>query len=393
MFDLLLKNGTVIDPAQGVSRPADVGFSGGRVAAVEPGLDGPSARVVDCSGRIVVPGLVDLHTHTFPEASHYGLIPDPFCLDRGVTTAIDAGSAGADTFERTALPVIAASKTRIRALLHISRIGMTSPPLMKEGQPNGELADLANADVDAAVAMGKRHRDVIVGVKVRLTAPFMRPETGIEPLRRASAAAERLELPLMVHPQSARCDSIDDILALLRPGDIVTHSFHRAPCGVLDDGGRVRGAVWRAAERGVLFDVGHGQASLDFDVFEKALADGFRPLTISSDGHAHSVPAPAGDLVATLSKCMVFGFGIAELIEKATVAPARAVRLGDGIGSLAVGGIGDATVLEVERGTFVVNDSFGETRTGSERLVARLAVRAGEAVAIKPLAGLPGGTA
>lgn len=385
MSDLLLVGGTVVDPSQGRHEAADVAFSNGRVEAVGPGLPRAGARIVDCKGLIVTPGLIDLHIHAFPAASHYGKLPDSFCLARGVTTAIDTGSAGADTFDETALPVIAASRTRLRALLHISRIGMTSPPNMREGQGNGELRDLAFADVDAAVATARRHPDVIVGMKIRMTAPMMAAEHGIAPLYRAVEAAERLGLPLMVHPQGARCGSLDDILAALRPGDIVTHCFHGESCGVLDESGAVRAQARAAAARGVLFDVGHGMGSLDFDVAERALADGFEPFSISSDCHAHSVPEPAGDLVRTLSKFLAFGMPLDAVIEKATIAPARAVRLGEGIGTLVPGGAGDATVLELEEGRFTFRDAAGKTREGAQRLVPRLVVRAGETIEAKPL--------
>ena len=385
MFDLVLTHGTIVDPSRGRHEQTDVAFAKGRVAAIGPNLAAQAAKTVDCTGMLVTPGLVDLHIHAFPKASHYGKLPDSFCLNRGVTTAIDTGSAGADTFEATAPKIVAESKTRIRELLHISRIGMTSPPNMQEGQPNGELEKLEYADVDAAVAMAEKHPDIIVGIKIRMTAPMMAAENGIQPLFRAAEAAKRLGLPLMVHPQGARCDTLDDILAALRPGDIVTHCFHGSTCGVLDDSGKIRKAVWDAAERGILFDVGHGMASLDFDVAEKALAEGFAPHSISSDCHAHSVPEPAGDLVRTMSKFLAFGMSIEEVIAKATAAPARAVKLGDGIGSLIEDGVGDATVIEVEKGSFEFHDAMGKTRNGSELIVPRYTVRDGELYEAQPL--------
>lgn len=220
-YDLLIKGGMLVDPAQGLSGERDVGFAAGRVAAVGVCLDKDDAReVIDAAGCVVTPGLIDLHVHVFPGVSHYGIEPDPTCLARGATTVVDAGSAGADTFPGFRKYVIDVSETRILAQMNVSSQGMLTEEI-------GEFEIPEYADVDKACRMIERHRDVVLGVKVRLTRNTIVSErSGMLPLHRAREAADAAGLPIMVHPQDAWCESIDDILGVMRDGDILTHCFH-----------------------------------------------------------------------------------------------------------------------------------------------------------------------
>src|SRR5262249_30688465 len=276
-YDLLLAGGTLVDPAQGAGVATNVAFAAGNVAAVGPHLSAADAKdTVDCSGRIVAPGMIDLHVHVFWGVSHYGIEPDPHCVAKGVTTAVDAGSAGADTFPGFRKYVIDVSATRLFAQLNISSQGMLTREI-------GELDDLQYASVPKAIAMIERHRDVILGVKVRLTRnSIVSRESGIRPLYLAREAADAVRLPIMVHPQEAWCDSLDDILAVMRDGDILTHCFHGLSHGILDTAGKVRRSVHEAMARGVIFDVGHGRGSFSWQVAEAALRQGVLPQTISS---------------------------------------------------------------------------------------------------------------
>jgi dihydroorotase len=372
-YDLLLKGGTLIDPAQGIHAARDVAFYDGKVAAVGDSLSGDTAQtVVDCTGRIVAPGMIDLHVHVFWGASHLGIEADPHCIARGVTTAVDAGSAGADNFPGFRKYVIDVSATRLFAQLNISAQGMLDPEV-------GELDDLRFASVPRAVAMIEQHRDVILGVKVRLTRDSIVSErAGLRPLHLAREAADAAGLSIMVHPQAAWCDSIDDILAVMRKDDILTHCFHDATCGIFDEQGGIRDSVRDAMTRGVIFDVGHGAGSFSWEIAERALAQGMLPQTISSDLHHYNVNGPVYDLATTLGKFLYLGLSLDEALRRVTVTPAAAIHLADQIGSLNVGAWGDAVVFDLENGEFPLVDSRGQVRTGRQKLTPRTVIRAGK---------------
>ena len=372
-YDLLLAGGTLVDPAQGARAATNVAFAAGNVAAVGPHLSAADAKdTVDCSGRIVAPGMIDLHVHVFWGVSHYGIEPDPHCVAKGVTTAVDAGSAGADTFPGFRKYVIDVSATRLFAQLNISSQGMLTKEI-------GELDDLRHASVPKAIAMIERHRDVILGVKVRLTRnSIVSRESGIRPLYLAREAADAVRLPIMVHPQDAWCDSLDDILAVMRGGDILTHCFHGDSHGILDGDGKVRRSVREAIERGVIFDVGHGRGSFSWEVAERALEQGIGPTTISSDLHVYNVAGPVYDLATTVSKFLHLGLSLEGALHKVTATPARVLGMSDQIGTLRVGAWGDAVVFDLQQGQFELHDARGETRVGRQRLVPAAVVHGGK---------------
>jgi dihydroorotase len=371
-YDLVLAGGTLIDPAQRTRARTSIAFAAGEVAAVGPDIRGAdAAETVECTGLIVAPGMIDLHVHVFSGVSHYGIDPDPHCVAKGVTTAVDAGSAGADTFPGFRKYVIDVAATRLYARLNISSQGMLSAAV-------GELEDLRYASVPKAVAMIEDHRDVILGVKVRLTRnQIVSREAGMRPLYLAREAADAVRLPIMVHPQEAWCESLDDILAVMRGGDILTHCFHGLSHGILDAGGKVRRSVHEAMERGVVFDVGHGRGSFSWQVAERGMRQGVQPQTISSDLHAYNVNGPAFDLATTVSKFLHLGLPLEEALGKVTATPAAALGMADRIGTLRAGAWGDAVVLELREGRFDLEDSHGEVRAGRHRLVPRTVVRAG----------------
>jgi dihydroorotase len=315
--------------------------------------------------------MIDLHVHVFWGVSHLGIEPDPHCVAKGVTTAVDAGSAGADTFPGFRRYVIDVSATRLFAQLNISSQGMIS-------RETGELDDIKWASVSKAIATIERHRDVILGVKVRLTRHSLVGETaGIRPLHLARDAADAAGLPIMVHPQGAWCDSLDDILAVMRERDILTHCYHGSSHGILNPDGTVRGSVRSALERGVIFDVGHGAGSFSWDVAEQAISQGVEPQTISSDLHLYNVNGPVYDLATTAGKFLHLGLSLDEVLCKVTATPARVIRMSDRIGTLAVGAWGDAVVLEEQEGDFKLWDTRGQVRIGRRRLVPVMVVRAG----------------
>jgi dihydroorotase len=372
--ELAVVGGRVLDPVAGIDEVATVAFAGGRIVSIGP--ETVARSTIDATGLLVVPGLVDVHVHVYPGVSHYGLEPDPHCLARGVTTAADTGSAGAQTFADFRRHVIDRAKTRVLAFLNIADQGMISPLV-------GELEDLRWASPDRAVACAEEHRDVVVGVKVRLG----RPVVGADPepaLRAAREAADRLELPLMVHVADMP-RPIGWLLARLGEGDIVTHCFHGRPEGSLVGGSlRVDPAVGAARARGVLFDVGHGAGSFAFPVARAALEQGFPPDTISSDLHAYDVDGPVYDQATTISKLLHLGVPLTDVVAATTSAPAAALRRSGELGSLAPGRVADVTVLELVSGVRELVDAEGGRETAATWLEPRWVVRAGFAEKLDP---------
>ena len=368
-YDLLLKGGRVIDPSQSFNSLADVAIIGGRIAAITPNIDAADAeRTVPVAGQIVTPGLVDLHTHGFDGVSHWGLNLDQHCLARGVTTAIDAGTSGSDSFDGFRRLVIERSRTRVLAFLNISRVGLI-------GQP-GELVDLRMIDVPSALRVAKAHADVIVGIKVRCSEQYSGPND-IEAVRAARSVADQIGKPLMIHVGNPH-SPMEKILELARPRDIVTHAFRRAGGGgVIGPDGHVSNYIRRASERGILFDVGHGGGSFSFAAAEAALKENFPPATISSDIHAYSALGPVFDLATTMTKFLHLGLTLEKIVELTTVAPARAIdKLGE-MASLKTGSTADVAVFDLVQGDFTLVDSQGETRKTKQKLVPVLALRQG----------------
>ena len=375
--DLVVAGGHVLCPATGIDGVADVGIDDGQIAAVGAGLAGRER--VDAAGLLVVPGLIDLHVHVYDGVSHYGIDADTYLLRRGTTTGVDVGSAGAQTFPGLRRMVVEQAQTRIYAYLHIAVEGMISRLV-------GELEDLRWASVEQCVRVADANRDVIAGVKLRagyqMVGPDPRPALGL-----ALEAADALGLPLMVHVIDMGMP-LPELLARMRPGDVVTHCFHGNDGGLLDEQGQVWPEAFAARERGILFDVGHGSGSFTWRVARAALAQGFPPDTISSDMHAHNCAGPVYDLPRTLSKLLHLGMPLTDVIAAATtrVAAHLAHVAPRGLGTLAPGAPADLSLLERQRGRFELTDgehrvSAGVTEVADERLVARTVVRAGAVVA------------
>jgi len=372
MHDLLISGATLIDPARGINAPRDVAFASGTVAAVADSIPASEARqAIDAAGCLLTPGMIDLHVHVFPGVSCLGVAPDPNCLARGATTVVDAGSSGSDTFPGFRRFVIEVSDTRIFATLNISTQGMLSSHV-------GELEMLEYADVDACCQMIDANRDLILGVKVRLTRDaVVSQRCGLEPLHRARAAADAAGLPIMVHPNMAWADSLDDVLAVMKKGDLLTHTYHDSDTGILDEEGRVRPAVLEAVERGVLLDVGHGAGSFEWHVVEAAFEQGLLPHTISSDLHTGNIAGPVHDLANVVSKFLHLGLSLDEAFSRVTSVPAEVIHQAGQLGTLAPGAVGDAVVFELREGQFDFRDAPGETRTGSRKLEPVTVVKGG----------------
>ena len=366
---LLLQGGEVLDPGAGLAGALDVRLRDGRVAEVGPALAPDGDRVERVAGRLVVPGLIDLHAHCFIGAADFGPRTDEVMARTGVTTMVDGGSAGAALFEGMRRLVIERARTRILAFLHISAIGLAWMRV-------GEVHHLAYADVDAAVGAARDHADLVVGIKVRQEAVVV-GDAGVEPLRRAVRAAEALGTRVMVHVTTPPVP-LGDLLALLRPGDIVTHFLHGRGDGILDARGQVKPEVRAARERGVVFDVGHGRRHLNFDVARAAFRQGLLPDTISSDLNTPAAAGVAKDLPHTMAKFLGLGMPLADVVRAVTATPAAVLGRAGQLGTLRPGAAGDVTVLEHERGRFELEDNDGQRMTGPERLTPVLTVKDGE---------------
>jgi dihydroorotase len=364
-FDLLISGGTVIDPAQRIAALRDVGITNGRIVQIAERIPAAEAvRVVDASGKIVTPGLIDIHVHVYPGVANVAIEPDLVGVARGVTAMIDGGSAGATTFGGFRTYVVEKARTRVYALLNISRPGMTV---------SNETAVIDYLDPAAAASTVESNRDVIVGIKVRMLAG---PEGhDLEVMRRTRDAADRARVPVMVHI-GGQTSPLPRILDFLRPGDVVTHALRREG-SILDPNGRVYPEVREAVRNGVHLDVGHGRGNLDFDVAEDALAQGVLPTVISSDVHRGNYDGPVYDLPTTLSKFMQLGMTLEQVIERATAAPARMFALGEELGTLRPGAVADVSILLQVEGAYDFVDSGGKRRTGSTRLVPTAALRGG----------------
>lgn len=368
-YDLVIKNGTVVDPAQGVHAKKDIAVAGGKIAAIKDYVsDNDTHDVIEAEGLLVTPGLVDLHVHVWWGVAHLAVEADPSCLHRGVTTAIDAGSSGANTIAGFHRYVMDQAATRVLAFLHISGMGQLDNDI-------GELEDIRWARVEKAVEAAKLHADRIVGIKVRLTDNIVGPND-LMALDRAIEAGEELQKPVMIHVGGS-VNQFEQFMEKLRPGDIVTHSFTGRPHGILDNNNKVVDAAWDALKRGVIFDVGHGAGSFSFPVAEACLEQGLGPGTVSSDVHRYNIRGPVFDLLTTLSKYIHLGYSIDDALALGTMKPAAAVGLPDHIGTLKVGADADIAVIQHREGPVTFTDADGIERAGKQVMLPVETLRKG----------------
>lgn len=366
-YPLLLKGGTVIDPAQSFYEAADIAVRDGLIAAVGRNLPSGGARVLDVSERYVTPGLIDLHTHVCWGFTDIGLVPDDICPSSGVTTIVDAGSSSWPSMGAFRRHVAEISKTRVLGFSNISCIGIPTA-----GTP--EVESLKFVSVDRTVRSVSENRDLMVGVKVRQGSHLV-GNNGVEPTRLAVEAAAQLNAPVMVHVGNTPCP-LSGIMDLLRPGDIITHAYHGHAHGILDDHKAVWTEVIEGRKRGIVMDVGHGAGSFKFDVAQAAFEHGFFPDVISTDLYTSNVNGPVFDLPTTMSKMLNLGMPLNEIIASTTAIPARVMGRPD-LGTLRVGAAADIAVFDLEEGSFEFRDSHRDVRVWPRRLVCALSVRDG----------------
>jgi dihydroorotase len=372
-YDLLVKGGKVIDPSQDLSALRDVAILGHTVAKVATDIPEADTRhVIDASGSIVTPGLIDVHVHVYDGVAPLGIPPDPNCVAKGVTTVLDAGSAGAHTFPGFRKYVIDVAQTRVRALLNISVVGQST---LSPDNMYGELLNLNYANPKLAVRTIEQHRDVILGIKVRLTRNIA-GENDLRALHLAREAAEAVKLPMMVHIGDTHTP-LKELLPVMRAGDVITHTFHGRDGGILDQRGRILPEVRTAVGRGVHLDVGHGAGSFSFAVAEQAIRQDLLPGTISSDLHQFNIHGPVFDLATTLSKFLHLGLSLEQVIARVTTHPANTFGFTAGLGTLREGAEADVAVFSLQEGDFSFSDSLGQKRIGHRKITPMATVKSG----------------
>ncbi len=346
-YDLIVKGGRVIDPSLRINAVRDVAIAGGRIAAVEANIAADAAEVIDARGRLVVPGLLDIHTHYARDTDG-----PTVCLADGVTGWVDAGSQGAD---HIADPVAVAKSApqQGRVLINIGRAGIL---------PEGDTMDISRADVGAAKDAIARNRDFIVGVKARLSRNVAADD--FEVLSRAQDVATSFDLPVMIH-MGQTVSPLPRLLNLLKRGDIVTHMFAPPPNSIIDDTGHILPEVLAARRRGVWFDVANGRTGhLRWDIVDRVMQAGFWPDTFSTDGNSTSRTTGVIDFPNVMSKFLMFGMTLDQVVARATVNASRVFPMFNDRGTLNVGAPADVAVLELREGMFEFVDNYGNNRTG-----------------------------
>ena len=342
-----IKNGMLLSPANGLNgEKGDVLIRNGKIDGLG-GIIEPQGEVIDASGCYVTPGFIDIHTHCYP-AVPLGIDPDVLGIQRGTTTILDAGSSGADNFEDFLEGTIKKAETKVFSLLNIAAEGLTR---------GHELNDLAKIDIDACKECVNAHRDVIVGLKARASGSVV-GELGITPIAIAAKTAHELGVPLMVHVGNYP-PALGDVIDVLDHGDVITHTYHGKPGGVLNEYGTPIEQAVRGRSRGVRFDVGHGVESFAFNTYKRALAAGFDCDSISTDLHVQNYQGPVFDLATTVTKLVACGESLADAISKVTSAPALFFGL-DGLGQLAPGMTGDVNVFRYDDVDVTLQDATGD---------------------------------
>lgn len=359
---LTIKGARAIEPAHGTDSIRDVTFSGAKTG---------DDHIIDADGSILVPGLIDLHTHVYCGGTSLGIDPDAYMLSAGVTTAVDTGSAGPGNFAGFRDHVISHSKARILAFLHVSFAGIFG---FDRRVQVGESEDMRLMAPSDALRVARDNPDTIIGIKVRV-GRHASGDQGLAPLKIARQVADELALPLMAHIDEPP-PTYAEVLACLGAGDILTHAFRPFPNSPLRDNAPMPEVI-EARARGVLFDIGHGAGSFSFKTARAMLAGGFAPDVISSDVHALCIDGPAFDLPTTMTKFLALGLPIPQIIDAVTLAPAKAI----GRPELGTIDSGDATLLTMEDGTFDLHDVTGEKLTTSSRFAVTTVIRDGKIIA------------
>ena len=379
-YDLLIRDGEVVDPGGGLRGRMDVGIAGGKIAEVAAGLREEEARrTISARGRLVAPGLVDVHAHVFVNSSDMGENTDRFCNSSGVTTVCDAGSAGSANFAGLRFMLDRAVRTRARAFVNLSAIGIAGTAR------SGELAHFPYADPEGCARTITENRDIAIGVKLRY-GPGIVWEYTTEPVKKAREAADMAGVPLMIHITGTPLP-LPEILTHMKPGDIITHCFHGHDHGIMGPEKQfLLKEVVEAQRHGIIFDCAHGRGGhFSFPLIEKALDQGFLPDTISTDlTSTTATRGPVFDLATTMSKLMHFGATTDDVVLRATARPAKIAGLEGTVGTLRAGASADVAIFELRDGDCEFRDTDGNTVTGKRRLITHLTLKEGRVCYERP---------
>jgi dihydroorotase len=363
-YDLIIKGGRVIDPSLRVDAIRDVAIAGGRIAAVGANVAGDATETLDARGKIVVPGLLDIHTHAARVKEGPAL-----CLADGVTGFVDAGSQGADRINES-IAIARSAPQPARVLINIGRAGIL---------PEGDTMDINRADVGAARDAVAKNRDIIAGIKARLSRDVA-GANDYEVLKRAQEVVTSFSLPVMIH-MGQTVSPLSKLMDLLKPGDVVTHMFAPPPNSIIDENGHMLPEVLAARRRGVWFDLGNGRTGhLRWDIVERVMQEGFWPDTFSTDWTPEGRTAQVFDFPNVMSKFLDFGMPLDQVIARATVNASRVFEVFRDRGTLNVGAPADVAVLELRQGSFEFVDNYGNKRTGRQRLFPSGTVLGGKRV-------------
>ncbi|HEX3860731.1 MAG TPA: amidohydrolase/deacetylase family metallohydrolase [Stellaceae bacterium] len=371
-YDLLVQHGEVLDPGAGLRGALDVGISGGKIVEVGASLPASEARrAISARGLLVTPGLVDIHAHIFVNSHDMGGHTDHYCSQSGVTTMCDAGSTGSATFAGLRHILDTAVRTRVRAFVNLSAIGIVGTAR------RGELSHFPYADPEGCARTIVENPDLAIGVKLRY-GPNLVWEYSTEPVKMARKTAAMANVPLMIHITDSPIP-LPDILAEMIPGDIITHCYHGRAHGIMGQEKQLLlKEVVEAQRHGIIFDCAHGRSHFNFPMIEKALDQGFLPDTISTDLTLTSATrGPVWDLMTTMSKLLHFGMSIEDLVQRATAAPAKILGYEGTVGTLKPGANADLALIERRNENTQFTDSDGNTVTAKERLVTRTTIKDG----------------
>ena len=373
LYDLLLTGGEVIDPSAGLRGVMDLGISAGKIAAVGPNLDATQARkTISAKGRLVTAGLVDIHAHVFVNAHDMGGCTDHFCRASGVTTMCDAGSTGSSNFAGLRHMLDKEVRTRVRAFVNLSAIGITGT------SRGGELSHFPYADPEGCARTVLENPDLAIGVKLRF-GPGLVWEYSAEPVKMARRTAQMAgDVPMMMHITDSPVP-LPDLIEHMKPGDIVTHCYHGRAHGIMGQEKQfLLPQVVEAQKAGIIFDCAHGRNHFNFRMIERALDQGFLPDTISTDlTMTSATKGPVWDLPTTMTKLLHFGLPLEEIIRRSTSSPAKIMGYEGTVGTLKPGANADVSVFELRDGNFELRDSDGDTIMAKRRLLAQLVLKDG----------------
>lgn len=381
MYDLLIKGGRVIDPAQNIDDKLDIAISGDKIATLAKDIPSTeSQQVVDAKDKLVTPGLIDVHCHVFDGIHKISVEPDVAGVKQGVTTVGDGGSAGEATFAAFPKYIIPSARTKIFCFLHLCSFGLIPEP---------ELRDWDEVNLEAMAATIESHRDLIKGVKLRLVGKLVASD-GVKVVETLKKIAKKFGLPVMIHigdmDKWVSPTLTQEFLPLLEPGDILSHIYTGNFGNPLRPDGTVLPEMRAAMERGVIMDTAIGKNNLSFEVARKSLAQGILPTTLSTDLTHRSLTGPTYNLPVTMAKFMALGLDLKQVITMATINPARALKEDDRIGSLKPGMEADVSILELSSGAWTLEDAKQQTIEATQMIMPVMTVKSGQVIPAQSVA-------